>query len=71
VTNKGRNYTNKEGEPRKKLMTTTDRMNGSDSKCVLATHLAVKLSTAALDRLRTEMFTNMGTFKMTSRREGN
>jgi hypothetical protein len=52
-------------------MTTTDRMNGSDSKCVLPTHLAVKLSTAAHDRLRTEMFTNLGKFKMTSRREGN
>jgi hypothetical protein len=31
MINKGRNDTNKEGEPGKKLMTTTDRMNGSDS----------------------------------------
>jgi hypothetical protein len=71
MINKGRNDTNKEGEPRRKLMTTTDRMNGSDINYVLPTHLAVKLSTAAHDRLRTQMFTNMGKFKMTSRREGN
>lgn len=43
MINKGRNDTNKEGEPGKKLMTTAaDRMNVSDSTCVLPTHLVVK-----------------------------
>jgi len=72
MINKGRNDTNKEGEPGKKLMTTTaDRMNVRDSNCVLPTHSVVNLSTAVHDRLGTEQFTNMGKFKMTSRREGN
>jgi hypothetical protein len=52
------------------MTTTGDRMNASDSNCVLPTHLAVNLSTVAHDRLGTELF-NMGKFKMTSRRERN